>query len=115
MDKKIKLGLLADIPIGDARGSDPLNTGKDQLFVVRQGNTYFAYLNACPHKGYEGTSLCWKKDRFLNPDKTKIVCSGHGAHFSIANGQCVAGPCKEQQLTSATVINDDGVLYWLKQ
>lgn len=59
-------------------------------FVVRRGREVFAYLNVCPHAG---RMLNWGPDRFLNKDRSLIMCSAHGAIFEMDSGLCVGGPC----------------------
>lgn len=59
-------------------------------FLVRRDQKVFAYLNVCPHAG---RMLNWGPDRFLNKDRSLIMCSAHGAIFEIDSGLCVGGPC----------------------
>ncbi len=80
---------------GEARGFDPLQRGRDALFVVKRGATLKAYRNRCPH---QGASLSWRKNAYLNADGSRIVCSAHGALFDIDNGQCLQGPALGQAL-----------------
>lgn len=58
-------------------------------FVVRQGETVFAYQNVCVHAGH---ALNWSPDNFLSKDRSLIVCSSHGATYEIRSGECVGGP-----------------------
>jgi nitrite reductase/ring-hydroxylating ferredoxin subunit len=110
---RIKLGTLEQIEDGGARGFDPFQQGRDALFVVRCAETVFAWRNACPHPGYEGASLPWRKHAYLSADKSRIVCSGHGAQFDIATGICLFGPCPGKALQTQRVqIEDQGLLYW---
>jgi nitrite reductase/ring-hydroxylating ferredoxin subunit len=77
---------------------------------VRKGEQIFAYFNACPH--VENSPLAWRKDEYLNKNKTQIVCSGHGAEFSIENGYCVLGPCIGMSLRAIrTNATDDGRIF----
>lgn len=109
----IRLCLFSDLENGSAKGFDPENTGTDKIFVVRQGDKPVAYFNACPHQGYEGTTMAWRKDAYLNGAGDRIVCSGHGAQFDIYTGACLIGPCLGQNLKKARVeLADDGYLYW---
>lgn len=75
------------------------------LFVVRRGNEIRAYLNSCPHIG---TPLETLTDRFLTFDNQMILCSTHGAQFTIDDGLCVMGPCKGQSLTPIATEVVDG-------
>ncbi|MEO1201336.1 MAG: Rieske (2Fe-2S) protein [Pseudomonadota bacterium] len=77
-------------------------------FVVRQGDEVFAYQNFCVHAGHP---LNWKPDGFLTKDKTAIICSSHGAVFSIDGGECKGGPCNGKSLRSVDVEVRDGVVY----
>lgn len=85
------------LPDGGARGFDPDQTGQDTLFVVRQGKSVYAYLDACPHLG--GTPMAWRKNAYLNGDGSRIICSAHGAQFDIVTGRCTLGACLGQALT----------------
>ena len=65
------------------------------LFVIRWGESVYAYRNRCPHLGLP---LNWLPDQFLDIDGELIQCSSHGALFTIEQGRCVAGPCAGQSL-----------------
>lgn len=85
---------LDELPDGDSRGL--LRQGNDdQVFVVRQGDEVFVWLNDCPH---EHRPLEYRQDRFLSGDGGHIVCYAHSAHFDIRSGHCFAGPCAGQCL-----------------
>lgn len=89
-----RLCAVDDIPDGGCKGFDD---GKaSSLFAVRQGHKVHVYRNTCPHAR---TPLNWMPDRFLNREKTHIICTTHGALFTIESGECVAGPCTGQYLT----------------
>ncbi len=92
---RITLCHLEQIPEGSARGFDPLDNGRDTVFLVRRSGEVYAYLNYCPH---QGATLPWRKDAFLNADGTRIVCSAHGAEFDIATGVCTSGAAMGQTL-----------------
>jgi len=78
------------------------------LFAVRQGHQVHAYVNSCPHIG---VPLDWLPNRFLSTDGTRIICAMHGAEFTIAEGECTAGPCLGDHLQSVPVrIDGDMVL-----
>jgi nitrite reductase/ring-hydroxylating ferredoxin subunit len=40
------------------------------------------------------------------------VCAAHGASFELAQGECVAGPCRGEALRAVTVEVRDGQV-WL--
>ena len=77
-----------ELPDGASRGFDPRRTGRDTMFVVRQGRSLHAWLNACPH---HGTTMPWRRHAYLNAAADRIVCSAHGALFEIDTGQCTLG------------------------
>ena len=78
------------------------------LFAVRQAGTVYAYLNSCPHIG---VPLDWLPNRFLSTNGQRIICAMHGAEFTIADGQCIAGPCLGDHLQPVPVrIEGDMVL-----
>lgn len=87
---------LNDITDGESLGFDPEDIGHDSIFIIRKGNKVFGYKNACPH--YGSTPLAWRKNEYLNGDKTQIMCSAHGALFTINKGECTQGACLGQKL-----------------
>ena len=93
---EVRLGNLADIPDGDSRGFDPFQSGRDTLFVVRQGTLLFGWRDSCPH--IDGAPMAWRKNAYLNKQRDRVVCSAHGALFDIATGICTLGPCLGQSL-----------------
>lgn len=102
---------LEDIADGGTLGVLPNARGRDTVLLVRQGNRVFAWVNNCPH--YDRAPLGWRKDDFLNGDKTRILCSAHGALFRIEDGVCEIGPCLGQSLTPVSIRLDGGTV-WLE-
>jgi nitrite reductase/ring-hydroxylating ferredoxin subunit len=107
--RPIYLCRLDELPDGDSRGFDPEGTGQDTVLVVRQRNQVYAYRDACPHHGT--SPMAWRKNAYLNADRTRIVCSAHGAQFDIATGACTLGPCLGQSLTAVpTLVDAEGAV-----
>lgn len=101
-----RVDALAD---GRSRGFDPLGEGRDTMFVVRQGARLFGWRNACPH--YGNARMAWKKDEYLNGDRSRIVCGAHGAQFEIETGLCVLGPCLGRSLIPVPLTVRDGAVF----
>lgn len=79
------------------------------FFLIRKNNRIFGYKNSCPHLG---ASLNWQADIFLNRDKNKIQCGMHGAQFAIETGECIFGPCINQQLEKVNItVTNTGEIY----
>jgi nitrite reductase/ring-hydroxylating ferredoxin subunit len=70
------------------------------LFVVRKGARVFGYVNDCPH---QNLPLDLVPGRFLDLQKTRILCTNHGARFDIETGKCVSGPCLGERLEPVAV------------
>jgi nitrite reductase/ring-hydroxylating ferredoxin subunit len=87
---------------GQSRGFDPWGEGHDSLLLVRHGGAVYGWADACPHHG--GTPMAWRKDAYLNADRTRIVCAAHGAQFDITSGACTLGPCLGQSLRRVDII-----------
>lgn len=79
--------------------------GPGEVFVVRQGEHAYAYLNRCPHTG---GPLDWVPDQFLNLEQDHIQCATHAALFRIRDGFCVAGPCSGGHLTPVSMSIENG-------
>lgn len=105
----IKLCELSDIEDGDSAGF-VIETpdGKRSVIAVRQAETVYAYVNSCPHIG---APLDFMPGKFLNRNKTHIMCSTHGALFKIDDGLCVAGPCVDQNLEVLKTKTDNETVY----
>ena len=77
-------------------------------FVVRQGDSVYAYQNYCMHVGHP---LNFKPDSFLTKDETLIICASHGAVYEIDTGLCVGGPCTGKRLRALPVEIVDGEIW----
>ena len=98
---ELLIASLAELVDGTAQGFDMEVLGKRRLFFgVRLGDAVHVYVNSCPHMG---TPLNILAHRFLTSDGKLINCSTHGALFDIANGLCIAGPCKGRALAPIPV------------
>jgi len=71
------------------------------MFIVRRGDRLFAWRNACPH--YDHARMAWRKDEFLNGDRSRIMCAAHGAMFEIETGICTIGPCPGKRLKKVEI------------
>lgn len=100
---------LADIADGHSKGAAPDKRGRDRVLLVRQGARVYGYVNTCPH--YDRAPMAWKKDEFLNGDRSKIVCAAHGALFGIQDGVCELGPCLGQSLTQVKLSLRNGAIF----
>lgn len=88
------------------RGMTVTYGGQQQdIFIVRQGDAVYGYLNSCPHTG---GPLDWVPDQFLNLDGDHIQCATHAALFRFSDGECIAGPCKGDHLVAVPVSIEDG-------
>ena len=77
------------------------------LILIENKQNIFTYMNSCPHIG---TPLDLKLGNFLSPNKEHIICSTHGALFTIDTGKCIFGPCKGERLKGVpNIIKNDCV------
>jgi len=79
-----------------------------RYIVVRAGEKIRCYINQCPH---QGTPLDTFPNKFLDDSGKLLVCSTHGARFRVADGFCVAGPCKGERLGECQVEIKNGKVY----
>lgn len=88
---------LDEVPEGGARGFtlESPDGRAVRVFAIRRGDTLWAYVNSCPHRG---TPLDWRPHEFLDRERRHIVCATHGAVFQVEDGVCIAGPCPGDQL-----------------
>lgn len=74
-------------------------------FVIRRGDGVTGYVDSCPHNGFPLSVL---PDRYLTREHDFIMCSVHGALFSLDDGLCAAGPCYGESLQPWPVAVVDG-------
>jgi nitrite reductase/ring-hydroxylating ferredoxin subunit len=81
--------------------SFPTAYGDMQGFVIRFNGALYAYENKCRHWPIP---LDYGDADFYFASVERIVCKTHGAMYAPDTGECDAGPCKGQQLTSFPLI-----------
>lgn len=84
-----------------------LDGDAESLILHRDGECVRAWLNVCPHAGRR---LDWAPGKFLLSRDGLLVCAAHGASFELAEGTCVAGPCRGDRLRAVAVDVHDGVV-----
>ena len=80
----------------------------ESLILHRDGACARAWLNICPHAGRR---LDWAPGEFLRSKDGFLVCAVHGASFELAEGLCVAGPCRGEHLRAVPVEVRDGAVF----
>jgi len=90
---------------GFAEAEADIDGDAEPLILYRDGDTVRAWLNICPHAGRR---LDWAPGQFLKSREGLLVCAVHGASFDLANGGCVAGPCRGESLRAVAVVVRDG-------
>jgi nitrite reductase/ring-hydroxylating ferredoxin subunit len=78
-------------------------------FALRVDGAVRAYVNRCAHVP---TELDWQPGEFWNADRTRLICSIHGAEYDARNGHCRGGPCNRGRLLPIEVREIDGEVYW---
>ena len=97
---------LADIADGGfAEAEATLDGDAESVILHRDGDQVRAWLNVCPHAGRR---LDWAPGQFLKSKDGLLVCAAHGASFELANGECVAGPCRGSSLQAIALSIVDG-------
>lgn len=79
-----------------------------RVFLVRKGETVYAYRNQCPHAL---AHLDHPPGDFFSRDRRHLQCSFHGAMFRIEDGFCISGPCRDRRLRPFPIRVADGVVY----
>jgi nitrite reductase/ring-hydroxylating ferredoxin subunit len=76
-------------------------------FLVRKGPRLAGYIDSCPHAGWP---LATFDDRYLTRDAEHILCTGHGALFTL-DGLGVTSPCVGERLTKWPIAVRDGEVF----
>lgn len=98
----------SDLPIAGIIGLNVVIGGEHESIIVHcMDSELTAWRNSCPH---QGRRLDYAPGKFLI-DKGQLVCAAHGATFRLADGECVAGPCRGEHLTEVPVwVDENGVI-----
>lgn len=107
----IQLCRINELPEHGALGFNLKGHGSDDLFIVRRGGVLRVYRNSCPH--WPGSSMPWRKHAYLDSTGKFILCSGHGARFTIDDGVCIHGPCLGSTLEAIPLRVDDDHTIWI--
>lgn len=99
------LGDINEFTEGEAYGIDLDGLS---IVLIRWHGRFFLYENHCPHRGIR---LEWQPNQFLDYERQFIQCAMHGALFRIDDGECIAGPCPGEILTSVPFHIDEGKIY----
>jgi nitrite reductase/ring-hydroxylating ferredoxin subunit len=76
-----------------------------EVVVLRHEGALLAFENRCPHLG---TPLNLLPDHFLDAAGREIICSTHGARFTLPAGICVFGPCMDDELRRFPIFVENG-------
>ncbi|MFZ7095765.1 Rieske (2Fe-2S) protein [Luteimonas dalianensis] len=109
--KRLNVSLIALERIADgglAEVEAEVDGAAESLIVYRQGDSARAWLNVCPHAGRR---LDYAPGQFLKSKEGLLVCAVHGASFELGAGECVAGPCRGDQLREVPVTVRDGHVF----
>ena len=110
VEARVALVTLDRLPDGGFAEVEAVIDGDaESLVLYRDGEAVRAWLNICPHAGRR---LDWAPGQFLKSREGLLVCAAHGASFQLADGVCVAGPCRGEALRPVTVDVRDGAV-WL--
>ncbi len=102
----IALERIADGGFAEVEGC--IDGDHESLVLYREGDDVRGWLNICPHAGRR---LDWAPGQFLKSKVGDLVCAAHGASFSLADGSCVAGPCKGDRLRAVALDVRDGQVF----
>ncbi len=79
------------------------------IILIKHESKVKAYLNNCPHQDIP-LNEAYKID--VNPFTKTIKCSVHNAFFNIKDGNCVEGPCLDEELEPILIkINENGDIF----
>jgi nitrite reductase/ring-hydroxylating ferredoxin subunit len=91
--------------------ADDLADGEARLFahdergvvLVRDGDAFHAYVNACPHFG-----IPLDVGRGITTFRKHVLCANHYAVFRFEDGACIEGPCLGASLDRIPIVVRDG-------
>lgn len=75
------------------------------IILTRSGDSISAFRNKCPHAGYP---LQRADGRLVVQENRYLVCSAHGASFTLRDGACAGGPCNGDGLERVLIEVRDG-------
>ncbi|MDX1795122.1 MAG: PfkB family carbohydrate kinase [Hydrogenovibrio sp.] len=79
------------------------------VILIKYEDEIKAYQNNCPHQDVP-LNEAYKID--VNPFEKTMKCSVHDAYFNIEDGECIEGPCMNDELTPVAIeIDEKGDIY----
>ncbi len=105
------LAVLDEMPRDGLLAVETMLEGEVAALILHRASdgSVRAWLNVCPHAGRR---LDYAPGQFLRGKAGELVCAVHGASFALADGCCVAGPCRGESLRAVPVHCADGRV-WL--
>ena len=87
----------------------PCSDLSHSVILIKYDTEIKAYLNNCPHQDVP-LNEAYKID--VNPFEKTLKCSVHDAFFKIDDGNCIEGPCINEELKTVAIdIDDDGNIF----
>jgi nitrite reductase/ring-hydroxylating ferredoxin subunit len=77
-----------DVPEGASTLNILSTAGEFPMILVRRADRFFAYVNACPH---QFLPLDYRGPQILSAAGDQLMCTSHGAKFSVETGVGTAG------------------------
>ena len=106
---RLRIAALTDLEPGQTLKFEYAQEGiRREGFAAWANSTLVAYENVCRHLPL---SLDYGDNRFYTPDRTRFICTSHGALYDPATGLCVRGPCEGASLKRLTVEACDGGIW----
>jgi len=95
----IKLCNISDLKIGEKK---KFKINENEILLIRLEDGFYAIDNKCPHAG------CRLSYYGKISEGKRIVCTCHGAIFSLINGNVLEGPTKNSlKLYKIKIINEE--------
>ncbi|AEF55426.1 Rieske (2Fe-2S) protein [Marinomonas posidonica] len=112
MSKFSPLCHVDDLENDSTKGFLENENGQDAIFIVKKNGELYGWKNACPH--VQGAPMAWRKDQYLNTQKTHLTCFAHGALFDPTTGLCIQGPCLGKTLEKVELfVSSEGIVSFL--
>jgi nitrite reductase/ring-hydroxylating ferredoxin subunit len=98
MARRVEIAQESECPAGELV---PTEVDGTPAVVARVGDSFYAFPDACPHRGYPLSKGIVRENT--------VLCALHGRTFDLRTGECLR-PCGAEPLEGWDVVVDDGTV-----
>lgn len=85
-----------------------VRVSEQNYLVINKSDVIYLYKDLCPH---QQRKLSPTLDGLFDESLSLIHCEHHHAYFTLEQGLCIRGPCREATLEKVDFVVNEGWIY----